>query len=170
MKQILKTVVVVLFATITMSLQAQTQKIGYINSNELLEMIPGRDTVEAKIVNYKKSLEEQLIAMQTELQTKYTNYQSTAATMSDLIKKSKENEIRDLETRIQEFQQTAQLDFQKKSAEFYQPILESADNAIKQVAKEKGFTYIIDSGSGALLFFENGINIMNDVKLKLGIQ
>lgn len=46
-----------------------------------------------------------------------------------------------------------------------------ATNAIKEVAKENGFTYIFDMSSGAILFAsETSEDILPLVKKKLGIQ
>jgi outer membrane protein len=42
-------------------------------------------------------------------------------------------------------------------------------NAISEVGKENGYTYIFDVGTGAVVFFDNGDNILPLVKKKLGI-
>ena len=63
-------------------------KIGYIDSNELLGLMPGKDSVETKLMEYQKSLESQIEMMLTEYQAKVQQYRSTAATMSDIIKQT----------------------------------------------------------------------------------
>ena len=150
---------------------AQTNvKLGYIDSNELLELMPGKDSVERKLMEYQTSLETQIQNMYAEYQTKANDYRANAATMSDIIKQTKEKEILDLEERISTFQQTAEVDFQNKQQELYNPLIEKARKAIKDVADENGYTYIFDSGMGSLLYFERGDNILPLVKQKLGIQ
>lgn len=142
-------------------------KIGYIDSNELLELMPEKDSVEGKLMEYQASLEKQIADMFTEYQTKVQQYRDNAATMSDIIKQTKEKEISDLETRIQQFQQTAEMDFQNKQAELYNPLFEKARKAIKEVAKENGYTYIFDISMGTLLYYESGTNVLPLVKAKM---
>jgi outer membrane protein len=89
--------------------------------------------------------------------------------MSDIIRQTKEKEITDLEQRIQTFQQNAELDFQNKQAELYNPLIEKAKTAISEVAEENGYTYIFDAGVGILLYYEKGDNILPMVRAKLGL-
>jgi outer membrane protein len=144
-------------------------KLGYIDSNELLEMMPGKDSIQTAIQNYGKSLESQLQTMYGEYQTKLQDYQANAGTMSDIIRQTKEKELVDLESRIQTFQQQADTDLQEKQIQLLQPLLDKAKNAINAVAKENGYTYIFDVGTGAFLYYEKGDNILPLVKAKLGL-
>ncbi len=144
-------------------------KIGYIDSNELLELMPEKDSVEARLMEYQASLEDQIANMLTEYQTKVQNYRDNVATMSDIIKQTKEKEITDLETRIQQFQQTAEMDFQNKQGELYNPLFEKARRAIKEVAQEQGFTYVFDISMGTVLYYESGTNVLPFVKKKMNL-
>jgi outer membrane protein len=145
-------------------------KLGYIDSNELLEMMPGKDSVQTALQEYQKTLETQLQSMYAEYQTKVQDYQANSRTMSDIIRQTKEKELADLETRIQAFQTQADTDLQDKQVELLQPLLDKAKNAITAVAKENGYTYIFDVGTGAFLYFEKGDNILPLVKTKLGLK
>ena len=146
-------------------------KIGHIDTQDLLESMPESKAVQEKLNNYVKELETQIKAMGVEYETKLKDYQNklTAGTMTDLIKKTKEQEIMDLEKRIQEFQQTAQADIQAKENELLEPILDKAREAISKVAKANGFAYILDLSSGAAVFHEGGEDILPMVKKELGI-
>lgn len=172
MKHIARSVFVIV-ACVLFSAGAYSQvnaKLGYIDSNELLDMMPQTDSVKNVLQAYGKTLENQLQAMYGEYQTKIQDYQANSRTMSDIIRQTKEKEIADLETRIQTFQQQADTDLQNKQVELLQPLLDKAKNAINTVAKENGYTYIFDVGTGAFLFYEKGDNIMPLVKAKLGLK
>ena len=94
--------------------QAQSkQKFGHINTGELLQTMPERTEAEKAIQEEAKQLEKQLSTMSAEYQAKVQDYQTNEATWSQLIKDTKVKEIGDLETRIQEFQGTAQENLQK---------------------------------------------------------
>jgi outer membrane protein len=167
MKTLLK--IALVFAAAAFSFDASAQKFGHIDTNELLMNMPERKTAETTIQGYAKQLEAQLQAMTQEWETKVQDYQAKEMTMSDAIKKTKVKEITDLEGRIKEFQQTAQEDLQKKENELLQPMIDKAKKAIEEIAKEGKYTYIFDTGTGILLHFPEGDDIMPIVKKKLGI-
>lgn len=160
--------IILVFATF-MSTVAFGQKLGHINSNELLLAMPERTTVENEIKKYAQELESQLGAMTQEYQAKVKNYQSKEATMTEAIKQDKIKEITNLEDRIGEFQQTAQQDLQAREEKLLKPLIDKAKQAIEDVAKENGYTYIFDSGVGVLLYQKESDNIMPLVKKKLGL-
>jgi outer membrane protein len=151
------------------SVIAQNLKLAYINSAELLQAMPERAKADTSLAQYAKAFQDQLESMQKELQTKVQTYQAQEKTMSDPIKEVKGKEIQDLQARMESTQQSAQEKVQQKKQELYAPILEKADKAIKEVAKEKGYDYIFDATQG-ILFAKDSDNIIGLIKAKLGIK
>jgi outer membrane protein len=172
MKNLLKVIFVfALFIALSLSTQAQTPvKIGYLDFNTLISAMPGIDSVKIKLQKYQQTLSDQMDAMGAEFENKYLDYQSKSAGMSDLIKQTKEKELSDLQGRIDAFKAKAQQDFQAKQAELLQPIISKAKDALKEVAKENKYTYIINSIEDIMLYAEPTDDIMPLVKKKLGIQ
>lgn len=168
MKNIIKLFVVVLIAGFALNVQAQTQKIGHINFQELLSVMPGQEEINKTLETHVAGLEAQLQAMQSEYEAKITDYQATQATMSEIIRQTKEKEIMDLQQRIEAFNQQAQYEIQNKQLELTQPLIEKAQNAISAVATENGFTYIINANEQILLY-SGGTDILSLVKAKLGL-
>ena len=151
--------------------QAQNPvKIGHVEFNTLLQAMPGIDSVKIKLQTYQKTLTDQLDAMKAEFENKYGEYQAQSATMSDLIKQTKEKELQDLQARIDAFQQKAQTDLQAKQQELLAPIVEKAKTAIKEVAKENKYTYIFNAIEDIMLYSETTDDVAPLVKKKLGIQ
>ena len=149
---------------------AQTSlKLGHIDSNEILALMPETDSLQNELKNYAEYLDQQMNTMAMEYQSKITDYQDNVATMSDLIRQTKEKEITDLQARIQAFQQSADQDLSAKQAELFNPLIEKVKNAINEVGRENGYTYILDVGAGAVVFFEGGDDVLPLVKKKLGI-
>ena len=146
-----------------------TLKLGHIDSNQILSLMPETDSLQQELKNYADYLDQQMSDMAMEYQKKVKNYQDNAATMSDLIRQTKEKEITDLQARIQAFQQSADQDLSNKQAELFNPLIEKVKNAIDEVGRENGYNYIFDVGTGSVLFFENGDDVLPLVKKKLGI-
>ncbi len=130
----------------------KAQKLGHINSNELLMAMPERTKIQKDLEDYAKQLQSQLQTMETEWQGKVQDFKAKEGQMSELVRNTKVKEITDLEQRIQDFQETAQKDLQNKEGELLQPLIDKAKKAIEDVAKENGFTYILDSSVGVLLY------------------
>lgn len=145
-------------------------KLGHVNSTALLQAMPETKNADSVLTKFGKSLEDQLKTMSAEYDKKVADYKEKESSMSEPIKATMVKDITDLEDRIREFQQSAQDNIQKKKEELYQPIIKKADDAIKSVAKDKGYTYIFDSGVGVLLYASDSDDIMSLVKTKLGLK
>ena len=161
---------VVLKVGVSMGVNAQSLKIGHVDSGAIMEIMPERTKIEQDIQAYAAELQAELQAMYAEYQNKLQDYQANQATLSNLIRQSKEKEIVDLETRISEFQASADMAMQNKQLELLNPLIEKVQNAVNAVGKEKGFTYIFDKAAGAVVFIgDNAVDITADVKAKLGL-
>lgn len=159
-------------ALFVMSGMAQAQvKIAHVNTAEILEAMPERAKAEKSMETYYNELQSQLQTMATEYQNKMQDYEANVATMSNLVKQSKEKEIIDLQTRIQQFQANAEQEFEAKRTELLKPILDKIQNAINTVGKEKGYTYVLDLATGAAVYVgTDAIDATPDVKAKLGVK
>ena len=172
MKNLVRTIAIFSFI-ITLSFSSHAQnpvKIGYIDFNGLIAAMPGIDSVKIKLQKYQQTLTDQMDAMGAEFESKYADYQSKAPGMSDLIKQTKEKELSDLQSRIDAFKTKAQQDLQAKQQELLQPIISKAKDAVKEVAKENKYTYVINAIEDVMLYAEPGDDILPIVKKKLGIQ
>lgn len=160
----------ILFLSTAFSLHAQTPKFGHINSTQLLSMMPQTKVADSALQKFGSSLENQLKTMSAEYESKMQDFRSKQSSMAEPIMNAKAKEITDLETRIQDFQQTAQQSIQKKKEEIYSPIIKKAEDAIHQVGKDKSYTYIFDSSGGVLLYYQDSDDIMSLVKQKLNLK
>ncbi len=146
-------------------------KIAHVNTAEILDAMPDKAKAEKSLEKYYGELQSQLETMAKEYQTKMQDYEANQATMSNLVKQSKEKEIVDLQTRITQFQANAENEFENKRAELLKPILDKIQNAINAVGKEKGYTYMLDLATGAAVYVgDNAVDATKDVKSKLGIK
>lgn len=150
---------------------AQNFKFGHINSQELLLAMPDNDSAEVKIKKYEQTIQDQIEELTVEFNKKVQDYNQKYATLTDAFREMKEKELREMQQRAQEFQQTASQDYQRFRAETLKPVIEKADAAIKKVAKANGFTYVFDISEGVLLYYsEQSTDLMPLVKKELGIN
>jgi len=168
----MRKVITVLFVTLLFSGMgfAQTNaKIGYIDSNKILSEMPETDSLQKELKNYADYLDQQMQTMGQEYKKKVQDYQQNVAGMSDLIRQTKEKEITDLQQRIQAFQASADKDLQDKQQELFSPLIQRVKDAITAVGKDNGYNYILDVGTGAVVYYE-GDDVSALVKKKLGVK
>ncbi len=167
-----KLLVVLLVSALTCNgFSQQKIKLGHLNSNDLLEAMPEKSAAQKTLQDYSKQLEDQLTTMQDELEKKYNDYLAKKDSLGDIIRKSKEEELTSLQQRIQSFQSNAQQELQKKEQDLLKPIIDKAKKAIEKVSKENSYTYIFDTGTGAILYFPaDSDDILPLVKKELGIK
>ncbi|MEI6049324.1 MAG: OmpH family outer membrane protein [Bacteroidota bacterium] len=152
---------------------AQNLKFGHVNSDELIQAMPEFDTAQVKLEKFRKELVNALELMSVELNTKNEAYSKESKNLSDIVKQTKEQELTDMNRRIQEFQTGAQTQLQDKQAELFQPIIAKVNKAISDVGKENGFIYVFSIGQGSpLLYFDDtkSTNLMPLAKAKLGLK
>lgn len=170
MKKTLIVLFVALFAFAGSTYAQSIVKLGHINSTDLMEIMPGRDSAQAVLQKEAQEAEEHITLMQQELETKYNRYQERQEGWSQQIRESEMNQIQDMNKRIMEYQQSAQKQLQDRNEELFKPIVDRAKAAIAEVAKENGYSYIFDSAVGALLYQEDSDDILPLVKKKLGLK
>ena len=159
----------VAFAAITITVQAQ--KFGYINSQELISQMPEVKEAEAKIETFKKQLQKKGEEMLTTLRTKYNTLQKkqTEGLLSPKEIETEAAALKQEESKLGAYEQTSQQKIYEKSEELLTPIQNRITNAIKEVAKDNGYTYIFDISLGLVLYADPGTDVSALVKTKLGI-
>ncbi|MDL2262010.1 OmpH family outer membrane protein [Bacteroidales bacterium OttesenSCG-928-I21] len=166
MKKIIFTILVVV---LTLSTYAQKGKFGHVDSNSIFAEMPERNQVQKAIEDYARSLENQMQELYKEYETKLTAYETEKDSYSSSVKQLKEEEIMNLQQRIQSFQARAQQDLQNKELELFEPITEKIKTAIKEVGEEKALIYVFDT-AGLLYYSSESVDVTPEVKTKLGIK
>jgi len=150
---------------------AQTPKFGHIDLQALIQIMPERATAEKQFTAYQKELEDALGIMQKEFQTIYLEYAQKKDSMTETVRKMKEDDLNAKNERIQTYQQSAQQQLQTKQQELLKPVFDKADKAVKEVGAEKGLVYVFDMSSRVILYnSKESVDILPFVKTKLGIQ
>jgi outer membrane protein len=154
---------------ISLGLQAQNPvKLGHLNTQELLLLMPERADAEAKLNTLSTQLEGRLKVLSTEYQSKIQGFQALPADTPQSTVEDMRGEIVAMEKRITDFRTNAQNDLGNKEDELVQPMIEKLQKAIDAVGAENGFTYIFDLSAGSVVY-QNSDDITALVKTKLGI-
>lgn len=154
---------------LVLPMMVSAQKFGHVNTAELFQQMPEVLKVKAQMDTVQSQYETQLTMMQEELQKKYQEYQRDEATMMDGLKQIKQQELQEMQQRIQTFYTTAEQDIQKKQQELLAPVHEKLAKAIKAVGEREGYTYIFDSAA-MVHIGDDATDLLPAVKQELGIK
>lgn len=172
MKNWISIVVVVCMLAMPMVTNAQTNKFGHVNIQELLTSMPGYKDAEKQLQKLTKDMQDAYLAMQEEYQKKMGELQAmeTDPGANDVLKENKYNELVDLEKRMQRLELSSEEKLMQRQTELLKPIEDQILKAVKELANEGGYTYIFDSSMGTLLHYPEGDNVLPQLKKKLGLQ
>lgn len=145
--------------------------VAHINTTEILTSMPETAKAEQELTAYRQELENQINAMGEEYLKKVQEYEAAQDSLSDLMKTTKQNEILDMQNRIQMFQENAEKELVNKQIALYTPIREKLQKAVRAVTLEQGYTYMMDISSGAIVYIgDDAIDATPLVKKRLGLK
>ncbi len=149
-------------------------KLGYTNIDYILSQTPESKDIQNQLTIQRTQAENELKRLQKEFEDKLAAYEKGSAQMSDVIKADREKELQSLQSRTQEFNQSAQQQLQAKYQQLVNPVIQKIQKNIDAVAKENAFTYIfnLDAGAGTtpiLLYAPEEGNVTDLVLKKMGI-
>jgi outer membrane protein len=154
------------FAAVVMLLSsgadAQAQKIGIIDSRQVLEAYPDYVAAVQKIQGLQKIWEDSLQTMNTVLKTKYETYQTMVEQMSPEKKKSVEAELSAMQESAVKFQTAKfgqQGELAQQQAAIGGPLFEKVRNLVGQYAKREKYTLILEK---SVALYADGANDVTD--------
>ncbi len=161
-------ILIVIFGSFNLS--AQEFKYGFVNADKILQEMTEFDSANKELEAYIKPINDYINSKNIEYKKKLEEFTKSKESLSDFLKKEKENELNKLQADLRQFQLNAQKEIGQKKTELYQKAIIKLKKAIASVAKENGYRFIIDNSNGQLLYSEKRDNVEALVKKKLGIK
>jgi len=144
------------------------QKIAHINTEELIASMPEAVKAEKELKEYQESLGDTYDELTKELNTKDSIFVKDSLKFTPSMKTIKRDELISLYQKVSNWQQQAQEMYQQEANKKIGPIREKALEAIKVVAKENNYGYVLDAQN--LIVSAPADDILVLVKKKLGIK
>lgn len=157
MKKLFLFTSILLFLTVAVFAQTSPVKIGYVDSQVILNQYPpaikAQSDLDALIQNWNKKIDSMTVA----LQQSYQSYQQQLETMTADARAQREQEIVLQQQSLDQFrqqkynQQTGEL--YVKQEQMLGPIKEKVFDAIDKVAKEEGMNFVFDKAGDVVLLY-----------------
>ena len=141
-------------------------KIGYVDSNEIMSNFEEVRQVQVDLEKEQRRLEGDFNNLVNRLDSLKHDYERQRLLMSEARRDEKENEIINMEKSVQKFQLDKfgpEGEIYKKQNQLLKPVLGKIDAAIQQVGRDRGYDYILDAMSGALLYALDSHNLTEAV-------
>ncbi len=167
MKKIL--FVIAAFLVSMAAADAQDLKFGFVNYDEIVMLMAETDSARANMEVAQKDADETFQAMVEEYNMKVEQYQQKSSTWTPAVRESKERELTEMGQRINDFQQSIQVELAQMQQNLMLPIYQKASEAVNKVSKAKGLSFVFNSTS--LLYYDpaQGTDLTADLKKELGI-
>lgn len=144
----MKKLVLMLMLCAPLSMLAQNAKFGHVDAQSIMQSLPEFIKARGELEAQSKQYENDLLAMQKEIQTKSDEYDRTKSTMNATKQQETEASLQQLVQKYQQALQDNQQAIQKAQQEKMQPIMNKIMEAIKNVGKAGGYVYIMDVSGG----------------------
>ena len=163
----------ILFTSLFIATLGYSQKTVYVDTDYLLSKIPAYKEAQQQIDDLSKTWQSEIEEQRTALDALYKQYQVDKVLLSNDMKAKREQEILDKEKELKELQKKrfgTEGDRIKKEEELIKPIQDEIFNAIKELATNQGYAFVIDAASSSytLLYSDPKYDISDDVLRKLG--
>lgn len=152
----MKNIFIVLIAIFTLS--SCTQKIGYVNTEKLIQDYEGTKKAE-------EELKEKQTQMASEITKLEADFQEKVKKMSQRTLSKKMNELRQEDGAIQQKKQQVQYALQNESQKTLEKVSKEVNDFVKDYAKQNGYHFILGTVevNGAVLYGEEKADITYDV-------
>jgi outer membrane protein len=167
MKKIISALVFVVVLLVASDTQAQ--KTAYISVNDMVSIMPETALINAQLDGYKKDsiqprYNELMALYETDLKKYNDSLHTTAA-----VHKQLEDELTPIYYQLQNWEQIVNQAVEAKQNELLTPIYRKVYDAIKQVAKEKGYTHVANKEAYLVAPVGDDLIVAVAAKLKVTI-
>ena len=158
--------IIVLIMMILVSISFSETKIGYIDSQIIMSEYEDVRQVQVELEKEQKRLQTVYEKKLVSLDSLKIAYQTGSIILSEQKKIQMENNIRQKEQEIQQWQ----LQYFGPEGELYKlqnqllaPILNTIDSVIKKIGEERSYDYIFDAVQGSIVYALDSHNLTQEV-------
>ena len=162
---------ILIFIMLLAPMSMLAQKFGYVNSGELIQLMPEFTKAQQKIQDLEKTYAAEFNGMRTELEKKGTEFEKLQQdSVPESILKRRYEELLQLEQRLQQFGQEVQQKLAVAEQEEMLAIQTKLRDALDAVGRDGGYVCIYDL-AGGMPYVSKTLceDVTMKVRTKLGI-
>lgn len=145
------------------SAMANEVKIGIVDMPKALQSVEAgkkaKSQLEKEAAQKRKAIQDEDAALKKMAE----EFKKQSLVMSDDARAKKQAELQERFAKFQEMQARAQMELQQKEQELVQPIVTKLKTIISELAKQKGFTVVLEKNENNVLYSQEKDEFTNDV-------
>ena len=146
---------------------APQMKVGYVDLQSTLNKTNAGKTARKKLERDKKRKQRALDKQQKDLQKFAAELEKQKVVLKPAVLRQRERELQEKYVKLQETYMKLQQELAKEEAKLVQKIFAKASPVIKKIAKERGFTMILEKNEGAVLWASSALDITAEVNRRV---
>ena len=154
----IKKSIIVFASAMMISGTAVAQKMGYVDSEYILNQIPDYKAAKAELDKASADWQKEIEGKYAEIDQLYKTYQAEQILLTDDLRQKRENEIVNKEKEAKDLQKQrfgTDGDLFKKRMELVKPIQDKVYNAVKTVSEKGGIGIMFDKASDMTMLYAN---------------
>ncbi len=156
------------------TVQAQNQRIGYIDSEYILQQIPEYEGVEQRLQQLSQNWRDEINELDREIEELEEEFEAREILFTPEVRQERRQEIDNKKRDRQRYVENRfgpEGDYFRQQRELLRPIQRQIVEATSIVAERDGYDFVFDrSGDYVFFYARRQWNISVDVLLELGIQ
>jgi len=149
------------------AVDAQTLKIGYINSQEILANAPGAEEAGQRFDQEMQGYQAEIQQLEEELNGMQQRLQQQQLTLSPEAKANREQQLQQKLTEYQQRTQQLQQLADQRRAELIQPVMDNITAVIEAIREEGAYSLILDVAAGSIISADPALDLTQTVIQRL---
>jgi len=170
----MKNLVITLGLLLAFAGGAAAQKYAYVDSQYILEKMPEYKEAQKKLDDLSASWQKEAEAKFNEIDKMYKDYQKEQILLPEDMKIKRQDEIAAKEKELKDFQKAkfgVSGELFTKRQELIKPVQEKIYKAIKEMAEQGSYTFVLDKSGNTNILYADPKNDKTDAVLKkLGVN
>ncbi len=168
------TILILCTLLIHTELTAQNQKIGFIDSDMIIEQMPEYAGIEQRLNLLSESWRDDLREMDRDIERLKNEFEARELLFTDEVREQRLSEIDQLERERERFLEEKfgpDGEYFQRQRELLEPIQRQVFDAVNRVADRNDFDFVFDRSQDIrFLFARSEWNLTEEVMLELGLQ
>ncbi len=150
---------------------SNAQKVAYLNSAYLLSQMEEVKMADKNLEAFQQQIQKRFQTKVEAFQAKVVDFQNKekAGQLSKVQMEAEGKKLQDEQTALATEEQELSKQVSERREKELQPILDKVNKVIGEVAKEKGYSYVMDSSTPILLYADESNDLSKAVAAKFGI-
>lgn len=166
MKQVVALIGFILILSVSIfSVQAfaEDQKIGFVNMNYALQNVEAGKTAISMLEKEAQAKKKAFSSEEAALNKMAEEFKKQSLVMSEEAKAKKQQELQEKYMKVQQMGAQSEMELRKKEMELTKPIVQKLRVIISDLAKQKGYSMVLEKNENTVLFSQDKDELTNEV-------